>query len=142
MDEALLDDSPKTSFREISRELHIPKVDLNHHKDTINFHRHSDATLYDAEETNELPLEPLKLNALRYYGDESNKILPDGSGVYTEGGLVYVSDSNKHQGNGNLRRICFQFLSTIIINVFRQLTAKWKLEIYSPICLALLDMKD
>lgn len=52
--------------------------------------------LHDAEETNELPLEPLKLNAMRYY-EESNNILPDASGVYTEGGLVYASDSKKHQ---------------------------------------------
>ncbi len=82
----------------MSRELHIPKVDLNHHTDTVG-HRHSDPKLRDAEETNELPLEPLKLNAMRYY-EESNNILPDESGVYTEGGLVYVSDSKKHQANG------------------------------------------
>lgn len=93
-DDPLLDESPKTSFREISRELHIPKVDLNHQSN--NVHRHSDPTLHDAEETNELPLEPLKL---KYY-EESNNILPDESGVYTEGGLVYVSDSNKHQAKG------------------------------------------
>lgn len=89
----MLDDSPKTSFREISRELHIPKVDLNRH----SFHRHSDPSLHDAEETNELPLEPLKL--IKYY-EESNNVLPDESGVYTEGGLVYVADPNKHQGKG------------------------------------------
>lgn len=55
--------------------------------------------MHDAEETNELPLEPLKLNAMRYY-EESNNVLPDESGVYTEGGLVYVSDASKHQGKG------------------------------------------
>lgn len=92
----MIDESPKTSFREMSRELHIPKVDLNHHSSKI--HRHSDPKLQDAEETNELPLEPLKLNSMRYY-EESNNILPDESGVYTEGGLVYLSDSKKHQKN-------------------------------------------
>lgn len=100
----MLDESPKTSFREISRELHIPKVDLNHHNN--NLHRHSDPTLHDAEETNELPLEPLKVNAMRYY-EESNNILPDESGVYTEGGLVYVSDSNKHQAKGRCNEFLF-----------------------------------
>lgn len=78
-------------------------MDLNPHSN--NLHRHSDPTLHDAEQTNELPLEPLKLNAMRYY-EESNNILPDESGVYTEGGLVYVSDSNKHQAKGR----CHEFL--------------------------------
>ncbi|KAG4070774.1 hypothetical protein HA402_011000 [Bradysia odoriphaga] len=68
-DDPLLDESPKTSFREMSRELHIPKVDLHH--PSSKSHRHSDPKLQDAEETNELPLEPLKLNAMRYF-DESN----------------------------------------------------------------------
>lgn len=89
----MFDELPKTSFREISRELHIPKVNLNHHQ-----HQHSDPTLHHAEETNELPLEPLKVNAIRY--DETNNIVPDDSGVYTEGGLVYVVDAKKHQGKG------------------------------------------
>lgn len=79
----------------MSRELHIPKVDLSHH--SSNLHRHADPRLYDAEETNELPLEPLKLTAMNYF-EESNNVLPDESGVYTEGGLVYVTDSKKHQG--------------------------------------------
>lgn len=77
-------------------------MDLSHHSN--NIHRHSDPTLHDAEETNELPLEPLKLNAGRYY-DETNNILPDESGVYTEGGLVYVSDSKKHQANSKWKHI-------------------------------------
>lgn len=108
-----MDESPKTSFREISRELHIPKVDLTHHNN--NFHRHSDPSLHDAEETNELPLEPLKLNAIRYY-EESNNVLPDESGVYTEGGLVYVSDSNKHQAKGKSNAFPFQF--TFVTKIF------------------------
>lgn len=48
---------------------------------------------HEFEETNELPLEPLKLQTLVRHSGESSELSPE-AGVYTEGGLVFVPDSD------------------------------------------------
>ena len=52
-------------------------------------------------ETNELPIEPSNYRAIKMA--DSNEISPE-SGVYTEGGLVFVPDSDSQgHSNRNLR---------------------------------------
>lgn len=77
-----------TSFREISRELNIPKVVLD--KDVLR----KAAT---AESSNEIPIDTLVLSVA---GNEASHDSSPESGVYTEGGLVFVPDvdAKHHQG--------------------------------------------
>lgn len=73
---------PKVSaFRELSHERIIPKQAV----------KKNDAQQYSSEDTNELPVEPLKYKSSK--GENSNEISPE-AGVYTEGGLVFVPDSD------------------------------------------------
>lgn len=86
-----------TSFREISREYHIPKVDFNHYdnddEELEYFKGYHQSGLYPSDNNYDHTIEnPLfKLNKL-----QANEMQPaeTASGVYTEGGFVYVPDTN------------------------------------------------
>lgn len=79
----------RTSFREMAR--HQPEQEF--------------------EQTNELPLEPLKLNHLV----QSNEQLSPESGVYTEGGLVYVPDSDSKSHAACKYNLCVRSATSNIL---------------------------
>lgn len=84
--EPIVEDLPKTSFREIAREYNIPAIHVAQPQRQPNFHY--------VEESNNIPVEPIKSKVHpQHYNGESNDISPEG-GVYTEGGLVFVPDSD------------------------------------------------
>lgn len=82
------EDMPKTSFREMSREYNIPTIHLNN-----KFHERHHEPHYYAEESNDIPVEPIKFKGFHHHNSETNDISPE-AGVYTEGGLVFVPESN------------------------------------------------
>lgn len=75
----------------------------------------------DTEETNELPLVPLKdiPSAQKQIGGSDSSDSSPEAGVYTEGGLVFVPDSDT---KGHLARklIEEQFLNDINCKCFKQ----------------------
>lgn len=98
--EPIIEAIPKTSFREIAREHNIPAV---HH---VPRPHEREPNLYHSEESNDIPVEPVKFKGFQtHFNSESNDVSPEG-GVYTEGGLVFVPDSDT-QGHSSCMNIGF-----------------------------------
>lgn len=99
--EPIIEDIPKTSFREIAREFNVPAV---HH---VPRQHEREPNLYYSEESNDIPVEPIKFKGFQpHYNSESNDVSPEG-GVYTEGGLVFVPDSDT-QGHASCMNLYMQ----------------------------------